>query len=1478
MFVNKIGNGLNHQQVFKGYQHEVDEVGQKVMRFNYPFDYENEQYFVEFYNVKRSVNNFSGYEVIGSQNVGRYPIGKEGVEVKLEDMAELKSDGVFAYRIVKGDGNKFADTGMNVNGFTLVTGQGTTPMVQGPGVLSMADLHRPGAYYDKLTGVAHYDINRQKASEGIIRNFANAMGGNLAGYEYELDDLNNPNGKHVLKDVKVFFSTPVGGGDNRSAFRYWNKNNMQIDPGMGTTENYANFIKKLFQHGKKFVYDGTFTSEGLEGIHFQYAVRWADQNPQTHYWFRMTGIKDAPLSYGVIPKHAENLRHKIINAPSLYDPESGKVYENPDYVPNKETYIQIYDALQASKEQAEDLTKPMGAYANPAAQHNPLAINSHDDTIINFVFEVNPQEYTRRLEALSEHNKNNEAPIILNSLEGTKFIGQFSNFKLGEKKDGGVVTWDANTDMIKMNYHISGYDEKILKAIVSPSQRDYETMLTNRGTYEVQDLALQAARYWTAKSKNIQTLYTAQTLQSAATQDAIKTLIANKKLPDEAALSEDAITNIINNEYEFEPKGVEDKDDVTVKALMSLPLDSLEFAENTAGVLSTSFFSNRATNSDLIGLSRFELMQKGEPHLVEPYASNYLKMNNLYKNELKNFADQIIKKVDEGSSEKLLDENGNYTTYGEYVIELMGQDIAKYALLKAIGGKNTEAWTFADGTITYDYDKIRENTTIKQLVTAHSPADEASELRKLMAKGLRNLSTEDVDFVAKSISQRIAGTNTNSFRLAEAIVAKASLGLDWRLDAAKDVIDWDSVRNGYDLDFDTAWDQVIDFWAKFVKAVKKENPNAYIVAEITDIENLMRDIYGHNDKLNLYKDIHVGSKYKSVKDAMAQFYLNTGVTSEAGYSYTFTNLLKVFSADFENGRTGSMQKFMEDFYDLLNTRSSDYIRNLWTFADNHDKPSVMHGMALDMGLFLANLKENADARKTIMQILMNADNMQSMPLEARLNINNMNYFNTASTKAAAMSKLMLDCIQKLDNETATQEEIKFLKEAVTDLTNGNYLGEGSNFELAIKTPALSNLRDALTEMLTTADIYLESDKFEAILKEAENRVDKYAINGTSNNPVNAERIELMIRGENNEKPSGETNLEKYSIYSASIACILREAFHAALPEVDELTGKKFWNAQKDFVKKYDRKFIEAQQASLPAEESSAISMKKNGYASRDFETVIKMIIKQAEYKAHLDGKLEEGAHFQHPDEILKKMFKDSTEPAVNKAVIYASFLSALPGIPTLFLRDMLGALGFDERAKNVYLQNRNAITWSELEEGPLKEYRTIILKKFKDTLELRTLAGEGLNQGTPYYAETSEKDIPAILMQDGHGNATVSLFNTTGISHDNRHNPELTERKVQHILLGAGLALPIGTVFTNVLDKSDTAKYIVQKIGDRIGIKNSNGCEIALNKFTARNGAMILRTFKGRPRTFNKQYNIVSNPYKRDEAPLEGQALSIIAG
>ena len=175
--------------------------------------------------------------------------------------------------------------------------------------------------------------------------------------------------------------------------------------------------------------------------------------------------------------------------------------------------------------------------------------------------------------------------------------------------------------MVKMNYGISGYDEKLLQAIVSRSERDYEKQMIERGAREVQDLTIQSGKYWTGKVKDIQTIYTAQTVGKAKTVEDINKLIKDGKLPEEAKLNNEALSNILNGQYLLAPKGVMVKDDVTVKSLMKLPLDTLEFGENTVGVLSTSYFSNRATTDETVGVSRFDLMKQNNPHLVEPYLS-----------------------------------------------------------------------------------------------------------------------------------------------------------------------------------------------------------------------------------------------------------------------------------------------------------------------------------------------------------------------------------------------------------------------------------------------------------------------------------------------------------------------------------------------------------------------------------------------------------------------------------------------------------------------------------------------------------------------------------------------------------------------------------------------------------------------------------------------------------------------------------------
>ena len=180
--------------------------------------------------------------------------------------------------------------------------------------------------------------------------------------------------------------------------------------------------------------------------------------------------------------------------------------------------------------------------------------------------------------------------------------------------------------------------------------------------YEYDDYAIDRTG-GTGEYKDIITYYIARTIKGAKTVDDIENLIKSKALPEEVRLSAKAIENIKNGLYYLETKGVLEKDDVTIKALMELPLGALEFDEYTTSVLSQDFFSNLASEKEYLGLSRFELHKMENPNLTEQNRRIYSNVNEFFTQDIKNFADEIISQLNEKLDEKLLTEDGNYTEY-----------------------------------------------------------------------------------------------------------------------------------------------------------------------------------------------------------------------------------------------------------------------------------------------------------------------------------------------------------------------------------------------------------------------------------------------------------------------------------------------------------------------------------------------------------------------------------------------------------------------------------------------------------------------------------------------------------------------------------------------------------------------------------------------------------------------------------------------
>ena len=1547
VFINKISNPLMKPN-FKGYDYEKDVRGNNVLRFNYPYPNSS----VEIFKVRKDPKAYAGYYLASKDPILTAQIGDGGVVINPQKDLNLEKGEALAYRISLPGDRKIKDSGMTIEfGYNLVTMNGPKQLVRGSGALVMPDSECPGASFAGFDSEnpleINYDKEYQKKMEQTVRTHSNQFGGNIAGLIYNMP-------RYKSLGIEVLFSTPIMGADNKSHHHYWNKNNYQIADSMGSLPAYKLFLKEAYRNGIVYVDDITLTSEGLEGNRFQYAKKYWKQDPQGMYLFGIDGIKDNPIAYGVLPKNDKNLRHRVVNSMYKLNEEGTKVIENPKYDSTKPTYYQVYDASQVSEAQlAKD--ELIEKYEN-ITMDDPTAINTYNDTVIPYAMEIKNHEYKERLEAFLRYNKYADEKITLNSPAGTKLTAQFTDDGFSDEAMGGIELWDANVDMAKLRYSIAMTISKANFAKMTPEEVEQAKIFMKRAVVENIDTAVQTARYRTKLALDTQILYTAQTLgranalenlngfkedgkikliekldneqlQNATSK--IDKLIADEQLPKRTRVGQEELDLIIRRQNKtLDLKHKLSKDDVTIRALMELPMESLEFGANISEFMTRPFFSNKASRDDRfeplaenrkvhqIGLTRYELTKLDNPHIVEPYGKTYLKTNLLFKKQIKDFAHKVIEKVNETATEKLLDESGNYTYYGEYVIELLGQDIARYAFLKSLAGDELRAKLY-DQNIFYDTPHLRSITTLQGLgIRTSDPIEIAEQIQEKMEKGLDKLGNGDVEFVAQAISNAIKGTTLSDFSVAEAMVKTAGYHQAFRFDAMKDVGNQDAVRFK-DEDFRKVWNEVITIMKEVVAGIKGVSEYSGTIAEITDYDDLFKASVGSDADVNSIPNDQ-GYNITSGNDGMQKIFHETGISTEAAYSHTFTDFLRLFGLDFVDGYPGSISELRSKLLDLVQNKTLDYSRNLYTFADNHDKPSVIHGLALDMNLFLTPLTgaEGIDAgkvdyvRKQALQVLTNSTG-ESIPIEARLNIANPRYNAGISSKAIAVGSLFRSIINERLGNVATDEEKALLKEAIVYLANGNYLDSGTNLKLnTINLPELSSVQGALKTLLADAGLNLPQDQFDAIVRVAnsENLVNEYLVKTDGN----YEQIQKAINDSNGEitKP-----VEELDTYVVCLAGLLVAAFEATRGW-DKEGLKNLKSAANRFINKYDYKEVEKNSDPLPLYDTLETKGKKDAFGTRDFEVSIRMLIKQAKHLASQREDLKGKELFKDTDKILVKFFREATEPAVQKALFYMAFLEAFPGIPTVYMRDIYGALGFEEKSKNVHLQNRNASLLSQLEEGPLKEYRTLIYEKFKSILNIRKLEGAGpLNDGTPYIASTSNKDIPAILRQDAKGNMTISLFNITGLStaynnlyslnihHDgvsypetlNLENPYIpiqANTPIDYILLDENVRIPENTVFTNLLGtQADGAEYITKIFEGRTYLINkaahlvregqnivAKGASIGINGSTGKYGTMILKhiAHRGRKQTAPK-FNAVANAYQIKEENITGQNLSLVA-
>ncbi len=1047
---------------FSGYKVVKDETGFKNYEFSHPFDESKEDCYLEIvtlgkdkYNnyivLDKSYNRDGRERVKLSSGVNRFDLADEygigdntpfGYHFVIVNKNSGKSD----IRIDVGDSIDERSGGDVSKIYNIVIPTKSNLSKGGSMKLVIIDSQKVGYVYNDQNKIVKNKRLENRGREGV-KSIANKYGGTLAGLEKAIDDGEYDSYRRII-------SLPIFTDDDFTAHSYWNKNCMQMASSLGNINNYASLQRKMFAHGLNFVSDGAFVNEGLMGVHFKDLLKWGTDSPYIN-WFKALGLNDNPLTLGVFGKYSKYTSHKIVNSPYEYHQEPNgqiSVNINHSYRKDKPTYIQFFDTRLVTDEEKKDTKSLIKTYSKMNTD-NVYKLHTHDDAVFPYSFEINPKVYNDNIKRLNEYNASNE-PLELSGAQAARILSKFPNFEVEEKFESGFETWDANPDIAKLNFVFSNSDNKELMNL-SAEQRRIEIEKIKRGNCQVQDYVVESGKYWTKKTDDILRLHVAQHLQGIQAQnpslvyEKIMNLADGEILPKSvnAEVSKEEVTNVLEDLYNHKRVlSQESKHNQILEGIMDTPLDSIEFGDNIVSVLASPLISKRASVPSEIGVSRFEIYKSGNKHLPSEYKKTYETMESIQKKELYNYTEKVLDKVNFAlpDSSKLFDKN-EVTEYGKYVLPILIPEIVKHAVLRALNPRQHYGIDNKTGETNYDYNSMKNfNLQNLGIVNSSSPQEEAMRLLSKLRAGIIKLNPSYDDDIVHALLTSLKGTDVNSFRLADLIIDKTQSGLDWRIDATKDIADIESLRNSHST-FEFTWNQVIDFWKHFTQNVIKINPNAYMVAEITDEGDLYDKGWGYRS-----------GKFKSKNDIIAKFERETGMSAYANYKYLF-DISKMFTRSFEDGGVLNKndkekqnlihEKFIGKEGEYLKSSSLDSILYSYTFIGNHDKPRALHCAALDMEMFYADLMNHHDYRHREMAYrLVNDKFMGDVDPQK---VNNFDY-SPISPKAVAMGYAIRKAAVTVLNDYKWDQKISqedfdkafiAISKSIADLSQGRFMNE-----------------------------------------------------------------------------------------------------------------------------------------------------------------------------------------------------------------------------------------------------------------------------------------------------------------------------------------------------------------------------------------------------------------------------------------------------
>ena len=1315
---------------FTGHKKKLDKTGSEVHQFYYLFDHEKyKSCEIELYALQKDDKH--NYSVVGEPITLDMSSGSRTVDMQ-KDARKIKSKDGFAYRFKLIDKKTGKTTyafdngsvigmfdGEQGNKYNVVLSNRAIINKNGPMQLIMPDSFNP-----KIDGKYPTPAESLKAMSLYVRNHANKLGGDFDGIIARLDELQK---EGITRIVGTPFTK-----DRISSHLYWTENAYQIAPNFGTTEDFKKLQEELFSRGMNWIADAALVNEGFGGIHMSELLRKGDESFSKNM-FRTEGT----IKLGIIPANSKFTRIKFVNAP--FTVENGKVIQR-DVDETKPTYIQFYDDRLASPEQKQS-NEIFTTYDNKTTG-NLYDITKHDDAVYPYSIEVDPEELKTKMHSLMESTK---GLVDLSDINTIKFLSKTANFEVETKNQSkGLEVWDGNVDIAKLNFYSCKNDayrfahlplEERLQA-----EQDFE-----RGTLAVRDYAINSGKYWTKLTTDTLTEFVSKKLAKTeetpeAYLSAIQSLVG-KGLPESTTevVDLEVLENVLSGDYVsrkienadmksqfYAPGKVSNnyysKDDYILKQAMDFPLEALPFSTNLLGVITSPYIAKKANTEEELGVSRFDLAKskaQANPNLPIKYKNTYEKADKMYMEQITPLISQILSGVNG------IEEDGEISDYGRFVVTEIAPDLTKYLFIKALN-PNANIKVSEDGN--FDFTGVKESDySLQSLGMSYnsiSLEDEANIVMNKLTSGFAKIPQEDIQELKAKMQKRFENRTLNDYLVAEMIIDRTESGLGWRIDATKDIASIDSVRSGVD-DMESTWDNVTSFWKKYNTSIREENPHAYTTAEITDLDALFKR---NPDDFEFDESLYNFNPNKE------------NITEEELENYK-KRCKAIIGTDKISGQ----------FPDPRALAIGEGIIAAHEYLLGYDDVETRKAIEVGVKDYVANNKTPKSINITTMQ------NAVSHVLDVAEE--NGAYFPNKKGLEESFLKYLLGQHTKYDNDA--EAERKFIEQTgITSVANYNYffsllpqLFDTENFENGGPTYyATGGDTRELRKKLDTgwgSDFTTSTNPGFLFQSPADGVVNSYTFVGNHDKPrvLHCLALDMEMFYSPFVKTPTKLNEEKLTL-ETDIKRLTTELESEDLPkdakakktEIKSNKEKRLKDINENILPKYRRAAlvlgdenaingqvsgkaiamgeklrsafattIKKQKLSTDVENeiNKAIAHLASGsylgnnfdaeaFGTRPFEIAINSVIEEVLFSSE-----NEKVKKELTPEVRKKLeaetLKTVLKPAMDKYYSIYKLLTVLPGSPTDFAGDKVGSTGFETKAKNYHQQNRNFIHWEWLD-------------------------------------------------------------------------------------------------------------------------------------------------------------------------------------